>query len=193
MKIHEVKTYLFNELSEDAKKKAISDFAADEEYIWHNDNAKTLEAFENVFPVKVGRYEYGFCRGYINFELTSENDIEELTGMRLRTWLINNFYNDLFKPKYLKHIKGQARYSKIQKSTDCVLTGYCIDNEILSPIYEFLKKPGENTNLYALMQSCLNNWLSACQKDYNYYYSDEAIAETIEANECEFLESGKRF
>ena len=112
-----------------------------------------------------------------------------MTGVRLLKYIINNYGSVLFKRKYLRHMKsGKIVYSKIQTETCCVLTGYYMDDEILQPIYDFLKKPDKTSTFEDILNDCLHCWIGACNRNLEYQNSKEAIIETIEANEYEFDE-----
>ena len=166
---------------------------------WQNENEDTLKAFENIFPIKVGDWEYGY-RNFINFKMTVDyEEIENMTGIRLLKYLWNNYRRDIYNGKYYStsgHYDEQGkyhykkRYSKITLEHSCVLTGYCMDDEILQPIYDFMQKP-DNRTFYDLINDCLHNWIFACNQELEYQNSDEAIIETIQANEYDFLENGK--
>ena len=84
-------------------------------------------------------------------------------------------------------------YSKLKFDNCCVLTGVCYDNDILEPIYNFLKRPDSKTTFEDLIQDIE----AAIQKTFNnmeeWLNSDEIITETIEANEYEFTEDGERY
>lgn len=43
------------------------------------------------------------------------------------------------------------------------------------------------------LKSLLNDYLKSLRDEYDYQTSEKAIIETIEANEYEFTEDGKRF
>jgi hypothetical protein len=118
-------------------------------------------------------------------------------------YIWNNYSDYIFKGKYYS-TKGyydekqqyhyKYRHSNIiLEKENCPLTGYYIDNEILQPLWDFLDKPNKNTTFHDLMEECLNNWISACNKDYENYYSMENFLEESKANEYEYLESGKQF
>jgi len=193
MRIIETEVFEFDELSDEAKEMAITGFREDE-YFWGEDDRKTLEEFEKIFPVKVGRWEYGYCHSYINFEMDTwvDNDVLSFTGVRLLKYLVNHYWHNLFKGKFICGDKyPKFRHSKVIFDNSCVLTGCCLDMDILNPIYEFLKKPDEHTTLEELMRDCLQSWLSACDNEVEYQNSDEAIIERIEANSYEFTKDGK--
>lgn len=214
MRTKTVTVYSFNELSDKAKERAVNDyFSGGFEYPYATENSDTLNKFCELFGIKCKNFEYGY-HNYINLNLDMVDDcILELKGVRLLKYLMNNYYSDLFKPLYRKALKTDNKhvnhsrirvtelkngkilnsyYSAIEKSTDCVLTGYCIDNDILEPVYRFIKKPSNYTTFQDMLHECGETWLKACREDYEYCSSIEAIGEDFEANEYEFDEHGKR-
>lgn len=189
-----VMVYEFEELPEDVQDKVLDGFRDGDLYVWENENLETLKAFENIFPVKVKSWEYG-GRNYINFNMERfdyDEEILEFTGVRLLKWIVNNYWDYLWKGKFICGDKyPKKRYSKVMFDNCCVLTGYCMDNDILAPVYEFLKKPGDGVTLEGLMNDCLHEWVFACNRDTEYAYSDEGIKETVGINEYEFTVDGK--
>lgn len=206
MKTINVNVYKFSELSEKAKEKAMDNYRKYFEYFLGDENKATLDAFLKIFYfVKVTDYEYGLDRNNIDYKITIDDEIRDLQGLRLYKWLWNNFQNLIYKGKYYStqgyydkenkyHYK--SNYSKVIKENSCILTGYCMDDHILSPIYEFLdykndKKHNEMT-IDDLISDCLHSWLFACRDDVEYRYSDECIMEELENDgEC-FDENGDR-
>lgn len=198
------KIYDYEELSPKAKEKAYNDFLNTDDYFSADENKTTLEKFAKIFPVNRLEWEYGYGQ-YINFSMNTEyEEIDELSGVRLLKYLWNNYSSYLFKGNYYwLHSKIEksenkptigkfkTRTSKLLKNTDCVLTGFYLDMEILDPIYKFLNKPSDNITFKDLMRKCLNSWLKTCVNDYNNYYSEENFKELCMANEWEFLNDGK--
>jgi hypothetical protein len=199
MRTATIKVYKVDELSEKAKEKAFNDFCCTSDYFSASENESTLKEFENLFPIKVKQWEYGFQGSYINYEFT-DDEIEELSGIRLLKYLYNNYWTDLFKGKYYskgRYIDGKYTYksrrSKAIFEHCCVLTGYCIDDDILDPIYNFLKKPEAHITFNDLMDDCLQSWIKACENDYEAYFSMESFEDMAQANEWEFKENGEMF
>lgn len=184
MRIAHLPVYTFDELSEQAKDNAYHEWLHEGHYDG-TDNKKTLKAFEKVFPVTVTDWEYGY-HNYIRFTVDADNDIENLSGIKLFKYLYNNYEHILFKGRYYstpgKYINGKYtykhRYSKVIKDTCCVLTGYFIDNEILKPIYDFLKNPSKHVTFSGLMRDCLQSWVIACNNDYEASTSMEFFTES---------------
>jgi len=217
MKTIEIKLFEYSELpTEKAKEKARDWFnkdVANVDYIY-SDAHETVKAFFKHFPGSEGR------NSWLDINTNNIDDnILELTGTRLATYIYNNFGDVLFKRKYLKHgelvdvkkphhrmmkqreitnncsNKGKfliSYYSNIQKETSCVLTGFCYDDDLLGPIYDFLKAP-DNTNFEDLLNNCFEALRKSVDDEVEYRKSREAIEEDIEANEYTFLEDGTRF
>lgn len=186
-----INLYKFNELDPDVQEKVIEWFRQDDIYFWQDENNGTLEEFEKIFPIKVKNWAYDSYKANISFESLIDKEHAELTGVRLMKHILNTYGRYLWKPKYLQHVLGRPRYSKIQKEAGSVLTGYWMDYEILKSIYDFLKSPVNGPTFEDILEDCLNAWVGACQKDWEYSLSREAIEESITINEYEFTEEGR--
>ena len=188
MKTVNLNLYSFDELNESAQEKVIATWRDNEEYFWISENSESLEAFCKLFAIEIKDYDYGY-RNYVNSSFNLSLDILEFKNTLAHKYLWNNYKHDIFKPKYY-YKNGKARHSKIQLTNDCVLTGYYIDDQILAPIYDFLEKP-DNSSIEDLLNDCLNNWIGACKKDYEYWLSAESIREEIACNDYIFLANGQ--
>jgi len=186
MRTIEQEVYSFDELSEGAKERAVTDYWNERPgYAWERENLDSLKKFYDVFSslVKSGN------RNWSDVCIIGDDNVMELSGIRAATYLWNNYKDDLYEGKYY-YKGGRSRHSKIQLMHDCVLTGYYMDEEILEPIYEFLKKPDQRT-IEDIMQECVESWRIASEKDYEYQQTQAWFAETAEANDWEFTEDGK--
>jgi hypothetical protein len=200
--------YSFSELSDKAKIKAIDNYRAiGYEPAWAKENEDTLNKFAEIFPVNIKSWSYGDRGECVRFTFTANSDIEELTGQRLATYLWNNYKTSLYKGKYYSlwskteksyqyYKEGypvlKQRYSKVILENSCVLTGYCIDDDILQPVYDFMSKP-TNINFKELIEDCFSAWVKACNADVEDQNSYESIADIFEGNNYEFLENGEIF
>jgi hypothetical protein len=189
--------YTFDELSETAKEKAFEEWLKYAEYFFADDNAESLKKFCEIFPVKVKDWKYGY-RYDISASFDIDPNAEELTGVRLQKYLWNNYGSLIYQGKY--YSKGQykdgkytykQRRSKVLKQKDCVLSGYWIDHELLTPIYTFLDSRNPSGTFEDLLQDCLNSWLIACQKDYEHSFSYEYFQEEMTETDNEYTEEGK--
>ena len=183
--------YQLGELSATARETAYSEWLNTFDYSWASDNRNTLDAFERIFNIKVTDWSYDTCRYSYHFTSHYSGDEEELSGIRLLKFIVNNYWHTLFKPKtyYLK----KQRKSRVFTDKCCVLTGYCADEDILKPIHDFLKSPDKDTTLYDLMDKCLDSFFKSCRDDMEYQCSEECFEESCEANDYEFYESGKMY
>lgn len=214
MRTVRTKVYKFNELNEDAKQKAINWYrnGSDDAHIWAHEIIASVEKMCELFNLKTGTQWDDIRTSHI------DDNILELSGIRLYKYIINNYWSGLYKRKYLKAIgdnkiikhpmskthffdmsKG-ARvnssnfiYSNIQFDNSCPLTGVCFDNNILQPVYDFLKHPNKSTTFADLISEIEYAITKAFNSNEEWVNSDEYISETIEANEYEFTAEGNRF
>ena len=212
MRIKQIKLYSISELSEDARESAYEEWLQSAEYFWGDENRDTLDAFERIFPVHVKDFGYGYRTG-ISWNMTDLDfeEVLEFTGIRLLKWIINNYWHELFKPKYRKSIENHTiKHRRIKHETlsngqihstyhsgifydnCCILTGYCIDDDILQPLYEFIKNPDGRT-LEDLMNDCLHAWVFACNADYEASMTIEFFVDHAKANDYEFTADGKLY
>lgn len=150
--------YEFDELSDEAKQKAIKgqrDFEMETENPWGGEWRNTMHKIEELFDIEVDFDSYN--RHSISWRKWWNKDYGEeslaLTGNRALSFLWNNYGRDICPGKYygklvpcpkskehpvgLRHVK---RYSKCTpESFNCPLTGVCYDNDALEPLWRFLE------------------------------------------------------
>jgi hypothetical protein len=177
--------------NEALKAKVITNFeTGDFDYIW-NDAHQTVKKFNEVLNLREG------VHSWLDFNPNCSNDAYQydLTGLRLRTFVINNFYSDLYERKLIykgNNIK-KSRVSKLFKNRCCVLTGVCYDESILQPVYNLIEKYDNSMSeltFEQLIKDCLNTLRKDIDNEIEYNQSDVAILETIQANEYEFDSDG---
>lgn len=184
--------YSVNELSEAALNHAHENFLSNGDYyFWADENRASLDGFCKVFPVQHRDYDYG-DRNYINSTTNVEDQIEALRGVWLRTYILNNYWGEIMKPKYLGYIKGKPRYSRVQKEISCPFTGYCMDHALIDPLEAFIKQPNNSSSLSDLLTDCLENWVQSCGKDVEGSQSLEYFKDHAQANEYEYDINGDR-
>lgn len=185
------KVYKFSELSEQAKEKAVNNFrknGIDTDYIY-DEAYQTVKEFHKLFGTSEGRSTWLEC----NTDSIDDN-ILQLKGVRLRTYLLNNFGDSLYSGKYynswssdkkLFHKKVTSRFTELrgrgEDSTyywnvyyglplvpynhSCELTGVCYDEDLLQPIYDFIEK-GHNTDSfkYVTLQMLLDDCFESLER-----------------------------
>lgn len=207
MRTIRTKVYKFDELSKAAQQKAIDTWRNDgveTQYYW-DEAHESIKKFHEIFGTEEGRNSWLEVRtGHI------EDAILELKGLRLHKYLINNFWEYIYKGKYYslwskkdisyKYYKNgypvlKTRYSKVLFNNSCVLTGVCHDQDLLDPIYNFIEKFMEQsteTTFEDLIKECFYSLEKSLNAEDEYRNSDEAIREDIEATEYEFTSDGRR-
>jgi hypothetical protein len=189
METIEVKLYSFDELSDDAKQKAIEEYReGNYDFSWGDEWLESVKKGLDHFDVKLKDYSIDWnningCHTRLEFSQDDNygDGIENLSYVRL--WKYIN-------AKYLKiWSKYGKKYVNILDG-DCPFTGYCGDCDFLNPIREFIKKPKDIT-FRELIEDCVYEALKGGCNDYEYQNSDEAIIESIEANDYNFTEAGK--
>jgi hypothetical protein len=208
MKTITIELFKFNELSEDAQQVAIENYRSGDNHCGDvGEVIDSAKAAIELFSLKTSRRYSDVSTCHI------DDDILELKGVRAYKYLINNYGYKLFKPKYLKcydeHIflpqfickqksykngnKSTFVYSKMNKNSGCVLTGVCYDDDILSPVYDFLAKPCQHTTIQDIFEQ-IGEAIAKTFNDYEEWVnSDEYISELLECNFFDFTIDGKRY
>jgi len=189
MKIIETAVYSFNELNPEAQQTAIDNYRNNGIYTQYNwDEAhKSVKEFCKVFNVSTG------SRSWLDVYTGQVDDnILELKGLRLRTYLINNFWSQIYTPKYLKHselrteaptkwhrMRGYRKieqgpnkglisvtyYSSLKREYSCPLTGVTWDMDLLDPIVKFIDKYREYPSAeYQTFKDLLEDGFSGLKK-----------------------------
>lgn len=218
MRTIRTKIYKFEELSKEAQEKAIENYRNNYltfDFIY-SDAESTVKAFCDAFGVKSGSRSWLDCN-----TSNIDDDILQLTGLRLRKYILNNFGDTLYKRKYLKSFFSETEpkiwhplrsYKKIfsrhqnkdgfwvtyrskmffEKS--CNLTGMCYDDDMMRPIYDFLElRTFGSTNFEDLFNECFGAMRNTLEREEEYMHTDEYISGEIESNEYEYTEEGNKF
>lgn len=216
MKEITIQAFEITELSEKAQEKAYNRWLEHHEYFWGDENRKSLEEFAKIFPVKIRDWSYGDRGAGVYWDFTERDEIEEMSGWRLATYLWNNYRDTIYQPKYLKSFAKDARMKyhpmlkqKFEKrhngeeywwitiqsnwrieTYNCPLTGYCIDNSLLDEIWKFMDKP-DNRTFEELLDDCFDMWVKDCEQDYEYSTSMEFFIEECGSQDWSFDENGR--
>ena len=195
------KVYNFNELSDEAKEKAIETHRFDFCDAWSWENWKSVKAIANACGLDIITTIHN--TGFANFELenvNNYNDIIVLRGRRAVAYIYNNWIKPNMNGKYYatpgKWINGVYTYmhtrSKCTLEFSCPFTGYYMDDCLIIAYKKFCECVRINPlfdigDFIDVISECVSEFL---QNDYDYSISDEHIAELLTANSYEFLENG---
>lgn len=214
MKTIEIKAYKFRELPENIQAELIAQQREVEDFGWLYDEAReTAEKFFQLSGVESGR------DSWLSFSVRNFDDnILMLTGVRLRTWLINNWGGWLYTGKYyslwsktevsFEHYKEghpvlKSRRSKCTFSKDGVLTGVYYDNDLLEPFYSFIEdyknfsdypagaNDAENICLEDLLQRGFDNLKSTIEDEIEALQDDDHIADSLTGLGDDYTIDGK--
>lgn len=193
--------FRYEELSEEAKQKAyLAWLAGQDRSLCSDEFRNTLCKFEKNFPVKVCDWKVDDCTFYHRFVIDDDDGIENVSGIRLTTYLWNNYTHAITKGKYYSKTISTSpfqyisRRSKVMTSIeDCPLTGVCWDYEILQPIIDCLTYKKIYNDAEELFQDCLDNFFGAWQGQLEYESSQEFFEEEVEANDWQYNADGSPF
>lgn len=161
--------YSIDELSDDARERAIEHYrryVTHDTIPWADEYRDSLAAFCEEFSVELD------CDGDYRRSSMDEN-ILNLSGNRLRTYLVNN-------------------YSAILDEC-CPFTGFCGDDDVLQRMRDFVQRPNLRMDFADLLSECVFSFQRTYNYIVDYHYSDEGIAEELRINERQFTENGKLF
>lgn len=172
MRTIETTLYHYNELTPEAQERAREWYRECQDqdgYLWR-ESRESLDQFLSEFNAEFrNRNQYSIR---VNGGYARESDISDLSYVRL--W------------KYLNANHADC----ISKIGHCQFTGMCWDEVLLDGIAEFMRKPYE-TDFEGLLYSCCEDLRIAVENEIDYQNSDEAIEESILANEYEFNDQGE--
>lgn len=203
MRTETINIYKFSELSQESKEVAIKHYIDNYYkygYPWQYETYGSLAKFCKIFNIKLSGCEVSINSSVdCSFSNIDEN-ILGLCGIRLRTYLVNNFPKIIYEPKHYRElVKVGEKYeyqrkSKILKDiANCPLTGYSADHWLIDPLLDFIQKPDPKKSFEELLNSCIYSWEVAASEECEWLESEEYIQEESEANEYEFNEDGTRY
>jgi hypothetical protein len=175
MRTKTINILTFEELSPKAKERAIQDAQIAMGYPHADEAFASLKALAKHFNGKLVNYNIDWFDGSYSsakFDMPDEMTVDDAEWLQERIDALGSF-----NPETLKGLG------------DCVLTGFCLDEDAIDGVRAAYK--GGERDLNALMQAGFKTWLKGAQDDCKGQYEEEQFAETCEANDYEFLESGK--
>ena len=216
MKEITIKLYTFDELSDEAKKRAHETFLSTGDY-WgaSGDATATIKKVEELFCIKLSDWEIGsYNPRYptVTFENSRwYNDALDLKGNRARAYLWNNFGKVLLTGRYYskwhgtKYEHSRLFFNRVYDGT-CPLTGVCFDCDALDPMAYFCfgvvwngeKRVPSGRSLRAdnavtvksVIQDCVYSMFKAFNADCEASESMDYFAELCEVNGWTFEEDG---
>ena len=203
MKKIEITLYSFDELPENAKKKAIDDnresIGVCESSSVSDDYKSTLDAIEEKFGITVRDLE---SHGYSRFRMTAGWD-EIADDPKYLPRYLDRLSSRIHKGRYYStpmhrdeagnwHYKH--KYSNVlSDGYSCCLTGTYTDaavDDAMNKRFEFVRK---NYTIREFIGVMLDKFCQLWDDDSNYCFTDEYVREHFENNDFTFLKNGKVF
>ena len=202
MRIVETKVYNFRELSEIAKERAREDHRCNMELSWQEENAASVEAIASAMNCTA---EYSSYDG-ISYDvtLTSNDDIEDISGIRAWKYVWNNFIEPNLEGKAIcgavrngklnYRMAGGERtllyHSKATLQFSMPFTGYYMDDALWMAWNQHRKDFAGNYTVEDFIDDVAVELSRDWTGDNENQMSDEAIDEELSINNYEFTEEG---
>ena len=211
-----IKLYTFDELSDEAKKRAHNTFLSTGDY-WgaSGDATATIKKVEKLFGIKLSDWEvnsYNPRYPTVTFDDSRwYNDALDLKGNRARAYLWNNFGKVLLTGRYYskwrgtKYAHSRLFFDRVYDGT-CPLTGVCFDCDALDPMAYFCfgvawngkKRVPSGRSLRAdnavtvksVIKDCVYSLFKALNEDCEASETMDYFAEQCEVNGWTFEEDG---
>ena len=192
MRTKTIKIYKFEELSKEAKNKAIEDQMSNESYLdyeWFDYLHEGFIEELNTIGVNCKEFYWDLYRNERfkakDIEVTDNQKLLKSAG--LTKWLI---INELRNEKTEIYSIGLSENGEAEVEID-------FENEDNLSDEEYVDREKEveelNEKITDFMEEKFEEFLGRLQKDYDYLMSDEGIKEDLEANDYEFNEDGTRW
>jgi len=169
----EVTIYKFDELDAAIQQRVIEGWRSGDQFFWDEEWRDSLNAFAKIAPLTIRNWEIGFGVNGVTFDM--DEDVADLSDIQAYRWLVNNGWDALANP---------------DKRQSCLLTGYIGDESLLDAIRTAIANPASISSLRDVFADALHGWARAYEADLDYWGSEEAIREDIEANDYEFNANG---
>lgn len=175
MKTIEINLYSFAELSDEAKEKALENYANSTEYFWANDSIKSLEKGIEHFNCYLQNYRIDFLEPYRN-SVTIDYPEIDFTKKELKSLVLSMGSYDK------KTLRGHG---------ECKFTGVCFDEDFADGVRKAFFS-GE-IDLKELILSGVSSWEDAVKKDYEFEFTAEFYTDHCDINNIEFTEDGEKY
>ncbi len=187
-----IELYKFHELEKSIQDDVINNYRNVDYFHSGDEYINSLKVFASYTGITISDYSLGnHSHSYIKWSLDTDFELNEMEGLRLTTWLINNWL-PLFSSNKITYFKQSKRTSKIKKTYDLELTGCYTDHELTQGIYNQINKPDLDLDLEQLIDNSFDAFIEDYKNDLEYWHSDECITEEIENNNYDFLIDGVR-
>ena len=183
--------YNFDELSEEAKEKAIEDARNFEADYRLEEIVDCMKSAMDKMGITIKDYSISIDgSGYINLSVVDD----DLEGVRAYRYIVNNFFGSVDKKKfYYKDWKKHRRSHLDRKDwfNDCPFSGMCYDYAVKAAWEVFCAelKQGGCPTVRDFLDELESQYLREVHDEY-YGFDENDARELSEVNEYEYLEDG---
>jgi len=179
MRTEETKIYKFEELSEEAKDRALEDWCAflfDSGFAWADEYFDSIKEGIKAFDCDLKDWSIDWLD-------------ENRSSVKVSAWETGEDEEE----RDLEAILTDDYKEKIFSEGGCPFTGFCGDEDFLDPIRDFLKKPDKETTMEELMRDCAYSVRVQAKISAKEQMTEEYFIDHAEVNNFEFTEDGKRW
>ncbi len=169
----ETKAYKFDELSDEAKDKAIEQFMINDDFPQGQEALDSIKALAAHFGGKMYDWNIDWANSSYSdakFDMPEDMDPKDIYAKLKALGTFNR-----------RTLRGHG---------DCALTGVCYDETAIDG-FRWAWYREKERDLNVLMQAAFRSWLKAIHEEFDYQHTHEAFRETCEANDYEFTEDGE--
>ncbi len=197
MRTKTIKLYTFDELSDEAKEKAIDQYRENQREdipCFSDEMLDSLKGlFEHCSGVELKDYSLGEYNSWI--KVSFSEDVDEMSGKRAFAWLENNLLTYIRIPETSLKVKNSRKeclkYGKGYRAGEiksCPFTGVCYDEDFLQGLISDIK---DGSDLKTAFEGLATTYQKMFSDELEYMQSEEYIKETFDTNGYEFLENGE--
>ena len=189
--MEQIQLFKFNELSKEAKEKAIENVRNDEGYIPYEWWDFLFENFKGELK-EIGLDAKTFYFDFYRYKDFKAEDLFVIDENKLLKSVDNRWFilNELRKNKLFIYSISLNEYGKAEIEYEVEKEDNLTDKEF-EERKEEINKLEEKITFF--LKEKFNDFLSRLGKEYEYLLSGEAIADFLEANEFEFKKDGTRY
>jgi hypothetical protein len=192
----QVNLYTYDELSDDAKKKALAKWSEDNHdivQIYFDEIFDSYKSFIECTSFTLANYKIDLYNQYIELSHDYKDEIFELQGKRAMAWLENDVLSQfrVTHRERFNNIKLYSKYGEGYKTGQvktCPLTGYCYDDIFIDEFKMAILGGSTVETAFYAVEITLSKLLIETNDWTN---SEEYFREDCESNEVYFLENGQ--
>lgn len=192
-----VNVYSINELSQEAKEKAIREYRhINTEIFWADETSKSLiSLFDCCNNITLKDYSLGDACSWISVSFPYNEG--EFYGKRAFAWIENNLLSNIrisdaplsIKTSQRRKLAQYGRYYRAGMIKPGPFTGCYADDDFLESLLTDIR---EGADLQTAFEGLATKYQEIINAEIEYQNSEEYIIEHMEANEYEFLKDGTR-